>query len=187
MKKINKRKLAHIQVKQIFAKLITVNTTPCTVRFIPFKIKLIPSCRLNPAFKICYYQRSQTTTSLFPENCRHRLVCLCDGRPAAAIPAPSCDSLPFNRHWATAPLEERGEFILPVGPLWECRLGAISLGSYRGLSPPLRLNKLLDWGLRYKELQGALQEPPQWLPLTLSLFREPLLKMFMHTQVHNCP
>lgn len=42
------------------------------------------------------------------------------------------------------------------GALWECRLRAVSLGCQRGLS--LRLNNLLDWGLRSKELLGALQE-----------------------------
>lgn len=85
MKKINKRKLAHIQVKQIFAKLITINTTPCTVCFIPFKIKLIPSCPLNPAFQDLllsalsgdhkpFPRKQQTPTCLSlrrPTCCRH--------------------------------------------------------------------------------------------------------------------
>lgn len=155
-------------------KLITIfkkNNTWWTGCFIWLNIKFIPSCPFNAA------------TEISSQLVRAKLSLVSDGRPTTAILAPSCDSLPFIRHWATALLDVGGGVRPSHGALWECRSRAISLGCQWGLS--LRLNNLLDWGLHSKELLGALQEPPQWSPLKMSLSTVPSQNIHAHTG--NCP
>lgn len=128
------------------AKLIILKATSCTGRCIQLHIK-ITSSRLNLASQIC---------PRLSVNSTHWLVCLwCWMADLLPPPWPHHVTHSLPPSLGNGPAGCRGAG--PArGALWECRLRAISLGCRRGLS--LRLNNLLDWGLRSKEVLGALQE-----------------------------
>lgn len=95
------------------AKLISVKTTSCTGPSTQLNIQFIP-CPLNLASQICS-KLFQASKSLLSERQTLTRLSVLEGWPAAAIPAPSCDSLPLPRHSATALLDV-GEWVLPMGP-----------------------------------------------------------------------